>query len=193
MLLNINVVTFNSSCLTEVGIISALPVPPSTPVCSMSGDPVLRGNVTLSCKSSYGKPLPQYKWTKAAPVSEVYFSPMQSECIVSETGHLQFTIYFHRSTGTSLIRRHDSHPEEETVVICIRVEEEIACKYKSYLKQTAHCLFPCFLHTCSYIQQANSHRFLLFTALPEWRSCPQPMLVLGYLGKELDSSNRSIT
>ncbi|KAG7322122.1 hypothetical protein KOW79_014980 [Hemibagrus wyckioides] len=54
-------------------------VPPSTPVCSMSGDPVLRGNVTLSCKSSYGKPLPQYKWTKAAPVSEVYFSPMQNE------------------------------------------------------------------------------------------------------------------
>ncbi|KAK2831262.1 hypothetical protein Q7C36_016348 [Tachysurus vachellii] len=54
-------------------------VPPSTPVCSMSGDPVLRGNVTLSCKSSYGKPVPQYKWTKAAPVSEVYFSPMQNE------------------------------------------------------------------------------------------------------------------
>ncbi|XP_046718168.1 endothelial cell-selective adhesion molecule isoform X2 [Silurus meridionalis] len=52
-------------------------VPPSTPVCSMSGDPVLRGNVTLSCKSSYGKPVPQYKWTKAAPLSEVYFSPMQ--------------------------------------------------------------------------------------------------------------------
>ncbi|XP_047676747.1 endothelial cell-selective adhesion molecule isoform X2 [Tachysurus fulvidraco] len=54
-------------------------VPPSTPVCSMSGNPVLRGNVTLSCKSSYGKPVPQYKWTKAAPVSEVYFSPMQNE------------------------------------------------------------------------------------------------------------------
>ncbi|MCI4385724.1 hypothetical protein PGIGA_G00054010 [Pangasianodon gigas] len=54
-------------------------VPPSTPVCSMTGDPVLRGNVTLSCKSSYGKPVPQYKWTKAAPLSEVYFSPMQNE------------------------------------------------------------------------------------------------------------------
>ncbi|XP_030633951.1 endothelial cell-selective adhesion molecule [Chanos chanos] len=52
-------------------------VPPSTPVCSMTGDPVLRGNVTLSCKSSYGKPVPQYKWTKAAPLSEVFFSPMQ--------------------------------------------------------------------------------------------------------------------
>ncbi|KAK7156303.1 hypothetical protein R3I94_006401 [Phoxinus phoxinus] len=54
-------------------------VPPSTPVCSMTGNPVLRGNVTLSCKSSYGKPVPQYKWTKAAPLSEVFFSPMQNE------------------------------------------------------------------------------------------------------------------
>uniref|UniRef100_A0A8C2FNC3 Endothelial cell adhesion molecule b n=1 Tax=Cyprinus carpio TaxID=7962 RepID=A0A8C2FNC3_CYPCA len=52
-------------------------VPPSTPVCSMTGNPVLSGNVTLSCKSSYGKPVPQYKWTKAAPLSEVFFSPMQ--------------------------------------------------------------------------------------------------------------------
>lgn len=54
-------------------------VPPSTPVCSISGDAVVSGNVTLSCKSSYGKPVPQYKWTKAAPLSEVFFSPMQSK------------------------------------------------------------------------------------------------------------------
>lgn len=54
-------------------------VPPSQPVCSMTGNPVLKGNVTLSCKSSQGKPVPQYKWTKAAPMSEVFFSPMQSE------------------------------------------------------------------------------------------------------------------
>ncbi|XP_067307952.1 endothelial cell-selective adhesion molecule isoform X2 [Pseudorasbora parva] len=52
-------------------------VPPTPPVCSMTGNPVLSGNVTLSCKSSYGKPVPQYKWTKAAPLSEVFFSPMQ--------------------------------------------------------------------------------------------------------------------
>lgn len=54
-------------------------VPPATPVCSMTGNPVLSGNVTLSCQSSYGKPVPQYKWTKAAPLSEVFFSPMQNE------------------------------------------------------------------------------------------------------------------
>ncbi|CAB1417620.1 unnamed protein product [Pleuronectes platessa] len=54
-------------------------VPPSPPVCTMTGNPVVKGNVTLSCKSSHGKPIPQYKWTKAAPLSEVFFSPMQNE------------------------------------------------------------------------------------------------------------------
>ncbi|XP_034556845.1 endothelial cell-selective adhesion molecule isoform X2 [Notolabrus celidotus] len=54
-------------------------VPPSPPVCTMTGNPVVEGNVTLSCQSTYGKPVPQYKWTKAAPVSEVFFSPMQNE------------------------------------------------------------------------------------------------------------------
>ncbi|XP_018555939.1 endothelial cell-selective adhesion molecule [Lates calcarifer] len=54
-------------------------VPPSPPVCSITGNPVVKGNVTLSCKSSHGKPVPQYKWTKAAPISEVFFSPMQNE------------------------------------------------------------------------------------------------------------------
>ncbi|XP_071392443.1 endothelial cell-selective adhesion molecule [Centroberyx affinis] len=48
-------------------------------VCTMTGSPVLKGNVTLSCQSSHGKPVPQYKWTKAAPMSEVFFSPMQNE------------------------------------------------------------------------------------------------------------------
>ncbi|KAJ8280641.1 hypothetical protein GJAV_G00057240 [Gymnothorax javanicus] len=54
-------------------------VPPSVPVCEMTGKPVLRGNVTLSCRSNSGKPAPQYKWTKSAPASEVFFSPMQNE------------------------------------------------------------------------------------------------------------------
>ncbi|XP_037324387.1 endothelial cell-selective adhesion molecule [Pungitius pungitius] len=54
-------------------------VPPSPPVCSMTGNPVVKGNVTLSCKSSHGKPVPHYKWTRAAPMSEVFFAPMQNE------------------------------------------------------------------------------------------------------------------
>ncbi|XP_057694457.1 endothelial cell-selective adhesion molecule isoform X2 [Corythoichthys intestinalis] len=54
-------------------------VPPSPPVCTMTGEPVVNGNVTLSCKSTHGKPVPQYKWTKTAPMQEVFFSPMQNE------------------------------------------------------------------------------------------------------------------
>ncbi|KAM8903295.1 endothelial cell-selective adhesion molecule isoform 2-T2 [Spinachia spinachia] len=54
-------------------------VPPSPPVCSMTGNAVVKGNVTLSCKSSHGKPVPHYKWTRAAPMSEVFFAPMQNE------------------------------------------------------------------------------------------------------------------
>ncbi|KAM6960883.1 endothelial cell-selective adhesion molecule isoform 2-T2 [Aplochiton taeniatus] len=54
-------------------------VPPSSPACTMTGKPVVNGNVTLSCQSNQGKPVPQYKWTKAAPMTEVFFSPMQNE------------------------------------------------------------------------------------------------------------------
>ncbi|XP_048836386.1 endothelial cell-selective adhesion molecule isoform X2 [Brienomyrus brachyistius] len=54
-------------------------VPPSVPVCEMTGTPVLRGNVTLNCRSTAGKPAPHYKWTKSAPVAEVFFSPTQNE------------------------------------------------------------------------------------------------------------------
>ncbi|XP_077396911.1 endothelial cell-selective adhesion molecule isoform X2 [Festucalex cinctus] len=54
-------------------------VPPSPPTCTLTGEPVVNGNVTLSCKSAHGKPVPQYKWTKTAPMQEVFFSPMQNE------------------------------------------------------------------------------------------------------------------
>ncbi|KAJ8347584.1 hypothetical protein SKAU_G00261730 [Synaphobranchus kaupii] len=42
-------------------------VPPSPPVCTMVGKPVLKGNVTFSCKSKAGKPVPLYRWTKTSP------------------------------------------------------------------------------------------------------------------------------
>ncbi|KAM3600957.1 uncharacterized protein V6R79_005271 [Siganus canaliculatus] len=54
-------------------------VPPAVPKCSMTGNPVLKGNVTLSCTSSSGKPIPLYKWRKTSPTSEVFFSPMLNE------------------------------------------------------------------------------------------------------------------
>ncbi|XP_029304713.1 endothelial cell adhesion molecule a isoform X2 [Cottoperca gobio] len=56
-------------------------VPPAVPKCSLSGKPVLKGNVTLSCTSSSGKPIPLYKWKKTSPSSEVFFSPMLNEKI----------------------------------------------------------------------------------------------------------------
>ncbi|XP_042355651.1 endothelial cell adhesion molecule a [Plectropomus leopardus] len=54
-------------------------VPPAVPKCSLSGKPVLKGNVTLSCRSSSGKPIPLYRWKKTSPTSEVFFSPMLNE------------------------------------------------------------------------------------------------------------------
>uniref|UniRef100_UPI0037E8239E endothelial cell adhesion molecule a n=1 Tax=Semicossyphus pulcher TaxID=241346 RepID=UPI0037E8239E len=62
-------------------------VPPAVPKCSLSGKPVLKGNVTLSCKSSSGKPIPLYKWRKTSPTSEVFFSPMLNE----KTGTLRLS------------------------------------------------------------------------------------------------------
>ncbi|XP_066507234.1 endothelial cell adhesion molecule a [Hoplias malabaricus] len=53
-------------------------VPPAPPVCKVEGKPVLGANITLSCHSSSGKPIPTYKWSKTSPVSEVFFSPMLS-------------------------------------------------------------------------------------------------------------------
>ncbi|XP_035522513.1 endothelial cell adhesion molecule a [Morone saxatilis] len=54
-------------------------VPPAVPKCSMSGKPVLKGNVTLTCTSSTGKPIPLYRWKKTSPTNEVFFSPMLNE------------------------------------------------------------------------------------------------------------------
>uniref|UniRef100_W5MCR4 Endothelial cell adhesion molecule b n=1 Tax=Lepisosteus oculatus TaxID=7918 RepID=W5MCR4_LEPOC len=53
--------------------------PPSVPACSITGEPVLRGNITLNCKSESGKPVPVYKWMKTAPTNEVFFFPVQNE------------------------------------------------------------------------------------------------------------------
>ncbi|KAM8834479.1 endothelial cell adhesion molecule a [Synchiropus picturatus] len=62
-------------------------VPPAPPECSLSGKPVLKGNVTLSCKSSSGKPVPVYKWRRTSPTSEVFFSPMLND----KTGALKLS------------------------------------------------------------------------------------------------------
>ncbi|XP_037322711.1 endothelial cell adhesion molecule a [Pungitius pungitius] len=67
----------NSGIIAEINL--DVKVPPGVPKCSLSGKPVLKGNVTLSCKTSSGKPVPLYKWKKTSPTSEVFFSPMLNE------------------------------------------------------------------------------------------------------------------
>ncbi|KAG7322356.1 hypothetical protein KOW79_013702 [Hemibagrus wyckioides] len=54
-------------------------VPPETPICKLQGKAVVKANVTLTCLSSAGKPVPKYKWSKTSPTSEFFFSPMLNE------------------------------------------------------------------------------------------------------------------
>ncbi|KAF7701225.1 endothelial cell adhesion molecule a [Silurus meridionalis] len=54
-------------------------VPPTTPVCKLEGKPEVKANVTLTCLSSYGKPVPTYKWAKTSPNSLYYHYPDLNE------------------------------------------------------------------------------------------------------------------
>uniref|UniRef100_A0A096MAH0 Endothelial cell adhesion molecule a n=1 Tax=Poecilia formosa TaxID=48698 RepID=A0A096MAH0_POEFO len=71
-------------------------VPPAVPKCSVSGKPVLKGNVTLMCTSSAGKPVPLYKWRRTSPTSEVFFAPMLNE----NTGDLKLNNLSSNMSGT---------------------------------------------------------------------------------------------
>ncbi|XP_056397863.1 myb/SANT-like DNA-binding domain-containing protein 2 isoform X2 [Hyla sarda] len=51
-------------------------VPPSKPTCELHGDPYIGANVTLTCKSSSGHPVPTYSWIKKAAVNVIYFPPV---------------------------------------------------------------------------------------------------------------------
>lgn len=59
-----------------------LAVPPATPICKLEGKPEVKANVTLTCLSSSGKPVPIYKWSKTSPNSEFFFSPMLSKFLI---------------------------------------------------------------------------------------------------------------
>ncbi|OCT57180.1 endothelial cell-selective adhesion molecule [Xenopus laevis] len=53
-------------------------VPPSIPKCQIQGTPYAGSNVTLTCKSSAGKPEPGYSWIRSAPTRQIFFPPIQN-------------------------------------------------------------------------------------------------------------------
>ncbi|XP_044137911.1 endothelial cell-selective adhesion molecule [Bufo gargarizans] len=62
---------------SNIGVIDvSVLVPPSKPTCQLHGDPYIGANVTLSCKSSSGHPVPTYSWIKKAAINIVYFPPV---------------------------------------------------------------------------------------------------------------------
>ncbi|XP_064380434.1 endothelial cell-selective adhesion molecule isoform X1 [Dromaius novaehollandiae] len=74
----VNVADDSSSTGKNVGVINlTVLVPPAAPACRLQGSPAVGGNVTLSCASRKGKPLPSYQWQRAAPAAQVFFPPMQ--------------------------------------------------------------------------------------------------------------------
>uniref|UniRef100_A0A8C5MGU5 Endothelial cell adhesion molecule n=1 Tax=Leptobrachium leishanense TaxID=445787 RepID=A0A8C5MGU5_9ANUR len=69
---------------------------PSVPTCKIHGTSYTGTNVTLSCRSSSGKPEPRYSWMRAAPASQVFFAPAQDE----EKGTLTLTNLTSQMSGT---------------------------------------------------------------------------------------------
>uniref|UniRef100_A0A8C6X8Z9 Endothelial cell adhesion molecule n=1 Tax=Naja naja TaxID=35670 RepID=A0A8C6X8Z9_NAJNA len=52
-------------------------VPPSPPKCQIRGSAQVGGNVTMSCKSAFGKPVPVYHWQRTEPSTQFFFAPTQ--------------------------------------------------------------------------------------------------------------------
>ncbi|NXH18701.1 ESAM protein, partial [Bucco capensis] len=77
-LCTVNVLDDVTSTGKNVGVINlTVLVPPATPTCQLHGDPAVGANITLSCTSKKGKPLPMYQWQRTAPTLQVFFPPAQ--------------------------------------------------------------------------------------------------------------------
>ncbi|XP_073440979.1 LOW QUALITY PROTEIN: endothelial cell-selective adhesion molecule [Dendrobates tinctorius] len=73
----VNVLNDQNVGSSNIGVIDvSILVPPSKPTCELHGDPYISANVTLSCKSSSGHPVPLYTWIKKAEINVVYFPPV---------------------------------------------------------------------------------------------------------------------
>ncbi|NXC03664.1 ESAM protein, partial [Orthonyx spaldingii] len=74
----VNVVDDTIRLDKNVGIINlTVLVPPATPTCHLHGNAIVGANVTLSCSSKKGKPLPMYQWQREPPTLQVFFPPAQ--------------------------------------------------------------------------------------------------------------------
>eukprot|EP00062_Callorhinchus_milii_P011235 gi/632956977/ref/XP_007894230.1/ PREDICTED: spore wall protein 2-like [Callorhinchus milii] len=52
---------------SEIFVNLIVQVPPSTPQCTVSGKPHVGNNITLSCRSTEGRPSPVYVWSEVNP------------------------------------------------------------------------------------------------------------------------------
>ncbi|XP_077161791.1 endothelial cell-selective adhesion molecule [Paroedura picta] len=74
----VNLADESSADGRNIGLINlTILVPPSSPVCNIQGSPRVGGNITMSCKSSSGKPSPMYHWRRTSPNVQIYFAPAQ--------------------------------------------------------------------------------------------------------------------
>ncbi|XP_053222785.1 endothelial cell-selective adhesion molecule [Podarcis raffonei] len=68
----------NSGSEQNIGLINlTVLVPPSQPKCQIHGSPRVGGNITLTCNSTFGKPIPKYNWRRTGPTDQVFFEPVQ--------------------------------------------------------------------------------------------------------------------
>ncbi|MGH0122676.1 UNVERIFIED_CONTAM: hypothetical protein FKN15_063533 [Acipenser sinensis] len=102
------------------GINLTVHVPPSVPVCSMRGEAVINDNVTLSCQSRSGKPIPVYSWEKKAPTTQVFFPPIQD----SRSGTLQLTNLTKQMSGMYVCTASNS-AGNESCYINLEVSEPV--------------------------------------------------------------------
>ncbi|XP_051895957.1 endothelial cell adhesion molecule a [Pristis pectinata] len=53
-------------------------IPPSTPKCSINGSQFIGHNVTLTCRSTSGKPVPSYTWQRITPKPQIFNFPVHN-------------------------------------------------------------------------------------------------------------------
>ncbi|XP_043937117.1 endothelial cell-selective adhesion molecule [Protopterus annectens] len=69
----INYIPPSSNVGKNIGVVNlTVIVPPGTPKCDIQGSHYVGSNITLTCRSSSGKPVPTFKWERN---QEIFFAP----------------------------------------------------------------------------------------------------------------------